>query len=117
MPSLLPLPPSKSRRYTIVVFFNPVTPSRITISDICKSPQVRFLIVWSGHIYFPLSRPSVTNFMQLQSTYTLCLQYFQSEAHLMSNQTSTAGPVFAKIVNVLSQFFKLFSRKSSITNV
>ena len=117
MPSFLPLPPNKSRRYTIVVFFNPVTPSRITISDICKSPQVRLFIVWSGHIYFPLSQPSVTNCMQLQSTYTPCLQYFQSEAHMMSSQTSTAGPVFVKIVNVLRQFLKLLSRKRSIMNV
>ena len=39
------LPSNKSRRYTTLVFFNPVTPSRITTSGISKSPEVRFLIV------------------------------------------------------------------------
>ena len=115
---LPPLPSNKSRTYSIVFFFfNLVTPTRITISGICKSPQIRFLIVWSSHIYFPLSQSSVTNSMQLQPTCKSCLQYFRSEPYLMSCQASTVGPAFAKIVNMFRHFLKLFSRKSFIMNI
>ena len=63
-----PLPPNKSRRYTNQVFFNLVTPSLITTSDIFKSPQVRFLIVWSILNYFTVHQPAVKNSMLFKST-------------------------------------------------
>ena len=40
-----PSPLFPSRRYTSLIFFNPVTPSQITISRIPTLPEVRFLIV------------------------------------------------------------------------
>ena len=44
-----PSPPflqTTARRYTNPVFFNLVTPSWITTSDISASPKTRFLIAW-----------------------------------------------------------------------
>ena len=63
---LFSLPTNKSRKYTNQVFFSPVTPSRITTNDILKSPQVRFLIVWSYFNYFTVEHPAVRNFMRFQ---------------------------------------------------
>ena len=87
------------------VFFNPVTASRITTSNISKSPQIRFLIVWSSIYYFPVHQPAVTNSLHLQSAYAPHLQHLQSEAHLESSQTSVMGPFFSKIFNVLMPLF------------
>ena len=39
-----------ARRYTNSVFFNLVTPSWITKSDISASPKIRFLIAWARFI-------------------------------------------------------------------
>ena len=47
-----PLPSNKSRRYTTLIFLNPVTSSRITRSGITKSLEVRFLIVWPNLNHF-----------------------------------------------------------------
>ena len=58
--------PRKSRRYTQPVFFNQVTPSRITTSRISKSPQVRFFIVWS----IPCDNKFHTLAVHLHSTLT-----------------------------------------------
>ena len=64
-----PLPLNMSRWYTYQVFFNPVTPSRIITSDIFKSPQVRFIIVWSSLNYFSVQQSMVTNYMHFHSTH------------------------------------------------
>ena len=53
---------------------------------ISKSPQVRFLLVWSSLIYFPVHQLAATNCMHLQSNYTTYLQHIQSEAHLESSR-------------------------------
>ena len=44
-PPLLSLPPNKSKRWTDPLFFSSVTLSRITTSDISKSPNARFCII------------------------------------------------------------------------
>ena len=98
---LFSLPTNKSRRYTNQVFFSPVTPSRITTNDILKSPQVKFLIVWSYFKYFTVDQPPVRNSMHFQSTYILHLQNHQSETHLESSQAYESGAFFAKVVNLL----------------
>ena len=63
-------PQTTTRRYTNLVFFNLVTPSRITASDISISPKVRFLIVCSSLNYFPVRQTAVTNSIHFQSTCT-----------------------------------------------
>ena len=65
-----PFPQTTTRRYTNLVFFNLVTPSRITASDISISPKVRFLIVCSSLNYFPVRQTAVTNSIHFQSTCT-----------------------------------------------
>ena len=65
-----PLPSNKSKRYTTLVFFNLVTPSRITTSRIPKSPEVRFRIVWSNRNKLLVHQPAATNSMHLQPTQT-----------------------------------------------
>ena len=74
------------------VFFNPVLilllSSPINTREISKSPQVRFLLVWSSLNYLPVHQPAVTNSMHLQSPSTPHLQQILSEAHLESSRTS-----------------------------
>ena len=82
------LPPNKSRRYTNPFFFSPITSSLIITSGISKSPQVRFLIVWSSLNWFTVHQPATTDSVHLQSTSISHLQYLQSEAHLESSRTS-----------------------------
>ena len=57
---------SQSSRYTILVFFNPVTPSQITTSGIPKSTEVRFTIVWSNLNHFFVHQPVMMNSMRLE---------------------------------------------------
>ena len=84
--------PNTSRRYMTTVFFNPVLilllPSPINTSQISKSPQVIFLLVWSRFNYFPVCKPVATNSMHSQYTPTPHLQHIQSETHLESSRTS-----------------------------
>ena len=97
-----PFPSNKSRRYKNQFFFNPVTPtSWITTCDISKSPQVRFLIVWSSLNYLTVHQPEVTNSMYFHPTYIPHLQHLQSETHFKSSHASAVVTFFAKIVNLL----------------
>ena len=87
-----PLSLNASRRNTNQVFFHLVAPSRITTSDIYKSLQVKFLIVWSSLNYFTVHQSTVTNSMhKFQFTYIPHLQHFQSRVHLESSQASVVG--------------------------
>ena len=92
--------------------FNPFTPSPISTSVISKSPQVRFLFVWSSLIYFPVHQLAATNYMHLHSNYTPYLQHIQSEAHLESSR------IFGvELFCGNSQARWLFLQKSSIVDL
>ena len=97
----LHLLPSKVRRHTNAVFFNLVTPSRITTCRISKSPQGWSLIVRSSPNYFPLHQAAITNSMLLLSTYTPYLQYFSSWWANWNPVKHLWWCFLAEIVNVL----------------
>ena len=92
----LPFPRNKSRRYTNLIFFIPVTPSRIISSGVSKSPQIRFLIIWSSLNYFTVHPPSATNSIHLQSIHILQSQHLQSEAYWGSVRTSVVELCFRR---------------------
>ena len=86
-----PLPSNKSGRYTTLVLFNLVTPSRLTTSGILKSPEVRFLIAWWSRNHFLAHQPTATSSIHLQCAHTPHLQHLQSDPHLESSRKSVVG--------------------------
>ena len=87
-------PSSKSSRYATLDFSNPATPSRITTSKIPRSPEVRFLIVWSNLYYFFVHQPAAMNSIDYSygSTHIPHSQHLQSDSHLQSSQRSLVEP-------------------------
>ena len=107
-----PLPSNKLGRYTTLDFFNPVTPSQITTSGILKSPEVRFLIVWSNLNHFPVQQPAATNSMHLQSTHTPHSQHLQSD---LSQSKVCVGAFLIK--QSTCEGCWLFSQRRSIVDI
>ena len=70
-----------SRKYTTLVFLNPLTPGRITTSGITKSPEVTFLIVWLNLNHFVVHQLAATNLA------------VAVKIHLQSNQPQCVKPV------------------------
>ena len=74
-----PLPSNRSKRYKILILFNPVTPSQIATSGIPIPPKVRFICTPAhSHKFHALTFP----------THTSHLQHLWLDLHLESNQRS-----------------------------
>ena len=87
------IPANKSRKHKSQVFFNPVTPSRITTSKISQPPQVRSYAFWSSL--------NTSGRLHLKSTYNLHLQHHSNRRCIWNPVGHMLWSSSAEILNVL----------------